>query len=89
MTFVVDGDPLEVMIARELAEDLERALADLDTASLEVLRLFYWNSRSGPQIANDLGLGEPAVRGRLRRARARLAGRVPNPRHVAEHRRGA
>lgn len=36
------------------------------------LELYYWEGLSGPELAAALDIGEPAVRGRIRRGSARL-----------------
>src|SRR5262249_28487208 len=59
----------------ERAEDLAAVgagLAALAEPSREVLVLYYEHSRSTAELAAELGIGEPAVRKRLSRAREAL-----------------
>jgi RNA polymerase sigma-70 factor (ECF subfamily) len=52
--------------------DLEEALADLDPASRLALLLHYYAGLSLEEVAAALGLGIPALKSRMHRARAML-----------------
>lgn len=54
---------------RLLLEGLRRIAVD-DQILIE---LYYWEKLTGPELADVLDLGEPAVRSRLHRAKKRLA----------------
>lgn len=61
------------IVAREQEQQLVRdALRVVPLISQEVLELYYWEDLSGPELAAVLGIGEGAVRSRLRRAREHL-----------------
>ncbi len=61
------------IVAREQEQQLVRdALRCVPLISQEVLELYYWEDLSGPELAGVLGIGEGAVRSRLRRAREQL-----------------
>jgi RNA polymerase sigma factor (sigma-70 family) len=61
------------IVAREQEQQLVRdALRGVPLISQEVLELYYWEDLSGPELATVLGIGEGAVRSRLRRAREHL-----------------
>lgn len=51
---------------------LTRALTALPVDYQIALELFYWEKLSGPELGDVLGLKEPAVRSRLRRAKLAL-----------------
>lgn len=61
------------VVARGQEQQLVRdALRQVPLVSQEVLELYYWEDLSGPELASVLGVGEGAVRSRLRRAREQL-----------------
>jgi RNA polymerase sigma factor (sigma-70 family) len=61
------------IVAREQEQQLVRdALRCVPLLSQEVLELYYWEDLTGPELADVLGIGEPAVRSRLRRAKEHL-----------------
>ncbi len=62
----------DVVIAREDSRTLSKALARLRPDDLEILRLALWEELPMPEVAEVLGLSEPAIRQRLSRARKRL-----------------
>lgn len=57
------------LVAEEERAALQAALDELPDDAREVLTLFYREGRSVAQVAALLGLGEPAVKKRLQRAR--------------------
>ena len=79
---VLDVDEISVMqigtspsgaVARGEEQQLVReALEQIPSTSREVLTLRYWEGLRGRELANRLGIGEGAVRSRLRRAREQL-----------------
>lgn len=64
--------PSSVARHSEEHERLNAALRNLPVELQVVLELYYWEDMSGPQLAATLGIAEPAVRSRLRRAKAQL-----------------
>src|SRR4051812_37082595 len=58
------------------ADALRQALATLDPADQEILRLIAWDGLSPAQAAIALGCSPVAARSRLHRARNRLAARL-------------
>ena len=64
--------PTEPADARELAERLDRALADLDEASRAVLRMRATEGRGYEEIGRLLGIGAAAARRRYGQALIRL-----------------
>lgn len=65
-------DPLDWLLAREQRELVRRALASLPPRDAEVLLLKHTQDWSYTQLADHLGVGVPAVEGRLHRARKKL-----------------
>jgi RNA polymerase sigma-70 factor (ECF subfamily) len=72
---VVDDEPLAAL-QRERRSLLQRALDRLPSAQAGLLEAFHFERRSVAKIAEESGMSERAVEGRLRRARARLRGLV-------------
>lgn len=70
----VDSRPgAETALAAEDDRRLVRAVLDeLPDETREVVTLYYWEGESMARVAALLGLGEPAVRKRLSRARAAI-----------------
>jgi RNA polymerase sigma factor (sigma-70 family) len=64
--------PSYLVGARAEQRLLAAALRRLPLDDQIALELYYWEGMSGPDLATALGLGEPAVRSRLRRALERL-----------------
>lgn len=79
---IVDLDEISVVdlgtspsgvVARVQEQLLVRdALRGIPLVSQEVLELRYWEDMKGPELAEVLGIGEGAVRSRLRRAKEQL-----------------
>jgi RNA polymerase sigma-70 factor (ECF subfamily) len=72
---IVDDEPLAAL-QRERRSLLQRALDRLPSAQAGLLEAFHFERRSVAKIAEESGMSERAVEGRLRRARARLRGLV-------------
>ena len=75
--YMSDGDGGEAMqeadeAEREASEALNWGLARLRPSQAELLEAFYLDGRRVRDIAQELGLSERAVEGRLRRARKKL-----------------
>ena len=51
---------------------LTRAMRRIPVDYQIALELYYWENLTGPELATVLGLGEPGVRSRLRRAKEAL-----------------
>ena len=66
------GDPRDPLQAIEDEAALAEALEALEPHDREVLVLYYLEEQSTREVAEALGLGEPAVRKRISRARGRL-----------------
>jgi RNA polymerase sigma factor (sigma-70 family) len=68
------------IIAHEQSQQLLRdALRRIPLISQEVLELYYWEHLKGPELAEVLGIGEGAVRSRLRRAKEQLREQLESP----------
>ncbi|MEM6799017.1 MAG: RNA polymerase sigma factor [Planctomycetota bacterium] len=65
-------DPLDWLLAEEQRQMLRGALAELPPRDAEVLLLKYTQDWSYAQLADQLGVSESAVEGRLQRARKKL-----------------
>jgi RNA polymerase sigma factor (sigma-70 family) len=75
------------LVAREEEERLVRdALRQVPLASQELLELYYWEDLSAPELASLLGIGEGAVRSRLRRAKEQLEEQLVRPSPAAVQR---
>ena len=68
--------PDEELAGREVRQALERAIGELEPMYREVLVLRDIEGLSAPEVAEVLGLGVPAVKSRLHRARASVRERV-------------
>lgn len=68
--------PSQVVHARAEQRLLGAALRRLPLDDQIVLELYYWESLTGPELAEALELPEPAVRSRIRRALERLRERL-------------
>jgi len=64
--------PSDVVAARMEQRRLGVALRRLPISDQIILELYYWESMTGSELAAVLGLPEPAIRSRLRRALVRL-----------------
>jgi RNA polymerase sigma factor (sigma-70 family) len=64
--------PSHVVAARAEERLLTAALRRVPLDDQIVFELYYWENMSAPQLAETLGLTEPAVRSRLRRSLERL-----------------
>ena len=78
MTLGIDAgwgsdDPEAMAMAAERRESLRRALNDLPAADREVLILRDIEGLRGSEAAEVIGIGEPALKSRLHRARLKLA----------------
>lgn len=73
-----DGDPLESLIRRDL---LGRAMAALDAHDREILILRDLEEFPGEEVAEMLGVGVPAMKSRLHRARLRLVAKLKEMAH--------
>lgn len=80
---VVDlGDtPSRVLVRQQDARLLLQALQRIPLDAQTVLELWFWEELTGPEIADVLGIPEPTVRSRLRRAIDRLRAEL----QVVEH----
>ncbi len=69
-----DCDPSPSTALREAQQRnlLSRAMRQIPVDYQIALELYYWENLSGPELASVLGLGEPGVRSRLRRAKEAL-----------------
>lgn len=69
-TSIVDlgESPSRVVLARAEQRVLALALQRIPVDYQIALELYYWEDMSAPELAATLGLTEPAVRSRLRRA---------------------
>jgi RNA polymerase sigma factor (sigma-70 family) len=68
--------PSRIVAARAEQRVLAAALRSVPLDDQIALELYYWEGLTGPELADALGLTEPAVRSRLRRALERLRERV-------------
>jgi RNA polymerase sigma factor (sigma-70 family) len=74
------GTSPSAIIAHEQAQQLVRdALRRIPLISQVVLELYYWELLKGPELAEVLGIGEGAVRSRLRRAKEQLREQLESP----------
>ena len=64
--------PLDLSLVREDERLVSEALVALDPESREALLLYYMEEQSAAEVANRLGVSQPAVRQRLTRARRAL-----------------
>lgn len=64
--------PSSIMAQHEKGELLLQALRQIPLKFQEVLELYYWEGRSGPKLAEFLGVDENTARSRLRRAKLAL-----------------
>lgn len=69
-----DCDPSPSTALREAQQRnlLTRAMRRIPVDYQIALELYYWENLTGPELAAVLGLGEPGVRSRLRRAKEAL-----------------
>lgn len=70
--------PLELLMQREVQQQLLLALTHLGSADQELLIGRYFEHRSHVELARGLGISERAVEGRLFRARAQLRQELVN-----------
>jgi RNA polymerase sigma-70 factor, ECF subfamily len=68
--------PEDALASRQVERALEQAIAELDTASREVLILRDMEGLTAPEVAQVLGIGVQAVKSRLHRARVAVRARV-------------
>jgi RNA polymerase sigma-70 factor (ECF subfamily) len=68
----LEGSPSEVAAQKQQERLLLECLRRVPIDQQIVLELRFWQELSGPEIAEVLGIPEPAVRSRLRRATGRL-----------------
>jgi RNA polymerase sigma-70 factor (ECF subfamily) len=68
--------PSRILARQEDARRLLQALRCIPLDAQIVLELWFWEDLSGPEIAEVLGVAEPTVRSRLRRALERLRGQL-------------
>jgi RNA polymerase sigma-70 factor (ECF subfamily) len=64
--------PSAALVRQEDARLLLQALRTIPIDAQMVLELWFWEELTGPEIAEVLGIAEPTVRSRLRRALERL-----------------
>jgi len=80
------GSPFTQVVKRRDQQLLNQALRHIPLDDQTVIELFYWEDMSGSEIARVLGLKEPAIRSRLRRAKKRLKEQIEllasNPREA-------
>lgn len=67
-----ENDPLDWLLAEEQRRLVRRAIAALPPRDAEMLLLKYTQDWTYAQLAERLGVSEPAAVGRLHRARAKL-----------------
>jgi RNA polymerase sigma-70 factor (ECF subfamily) len=68
--------PEEALAGKEIEDALEQAIASLDPTYREVLLLRDAEGLTAPEVAEVLGIGVPAVKSRLHRARLAVRERV-------------
>jgi RNA polymerase sigma-70 factor (ECF subfamily) len=68
--------PSRVMRELEAHQQLNAGLRSIPLDDQILLESYYWQRLSGPELAGMMGLTEPAVRSRLRRALERLRNAV-------------
>jgi len=75
-----DCDPSPSTALREAQQRslLTRAMRRIPVDFQIALELYYWENLTGPELAEILGLGEPGVRSRLRRAKEALRDAMDN-----------
>jgi RNA polymerase sigma factor (sigma-70 family) len=75
---VVDlgASPSELLADKAEQRLLLEALRRIPVDDQIVIELYHWEDLTGPEIAQALGISEPAVRSRLHRAKARLTKRM-------------
>jgi RNA polymerase sigma-70 factor (ECF subfamily) len=71
-------DPQAVLLGRELADRLRRAISELPAREAEVFCLRYFEDFSYQQIANSLNITAGAAATALHKARAKLAALADN-----------
>lgn len=71
-----DEQPEEVALRNESEETIQRLLNTLPPDYRTVVVLYYWYRLSYEEMAQTLGLSEPAIKSRLHRARRALAERL-------------
>ncbi len=70
--------PAEVMIRKEMALKVESAIAMLDSQASEIIVMRHYEHLTNQEIANVLGVSEPAASMRYLRAIRRLKGLMQN-----------
>lgn len=70
--------PLDLLERKETRDLLLLALTELNAEEQELLIEHYFHGRSHADLANDLGISERAVEGRMYRARQSLRARLMN-----------
>lgn len=68
--------PSSLLVGQEQQRILLEALRSVSLDDQLILELHYWERMTGPQLAQVFECGEPAIRGRLRRAKTRLRDRL-------------
>lgn len=69
---VAEELPVEALARREASDQLLLALTELPAADQELIVAYYFHERSQAELADELGLSERAIEGRLYRARQAL-----------------
>lgn len=67
-----EADEKEYLIREEMFESIEYAMAQLNQADHEILRLKYYEGKSGREIAEGLSIPENQIPMNVQRARKRL-----------------
>lgn len=72
----LDPSPSQIVANRRMLRHLLEALRRLPVELQVAVELYYWESMSGAELAEALGVPEGTVRTRLRLARSRLLGEL-------------
>jgi len=68
--------PITLLLELQENRLLLEALREIALQHQFVLELYYWEDFSGPELAQVLECSEPAVRGKIRRAKEQLSAKV-------------
>ncbi len=68
--------PTTLLLRHENQRLLLEALRSISMDDQFILELHYWEKMTGPELAQVFEIGEPAIRGRLRRAKERLEAKL-------------
>jgi RNA polymerase sigma-70 factor (ECF subfamily) len=72
----LSAGPTTLLLRHENQRLLLEALRNISMDDQFILELHYWEKMTGPQLAQVFEVGEPAIRGRLRRAKERLEAKL-------------